>query len=145
MKDNKLELVSGRKINLLLNMNALINYSETTGKDLESLEMKTTDIRAFRDLGWAMAAEGEAAEGRELGMTLEEFGREVTPGMIVRIVEIMRPQLEGKKKVQMETKGSELKKGYKRDQEKLKMMDAAQRPPRAGSPMKIFFRRRSRD
>ena len=119
-RHNTLTLEDGREIVLLLNMNALINYTELTGLDIESLEMKKPDMRVLKNLAWAMALEGEASAGRELAMTVDEFGRMITPSLIVEIVEIMRPQL-GKKKVET---------GH-----------IAEPPQRKGRPMTTFLRK----
>ncbi|MBP5473652.1 MAG: hypothetical protein J6X92_02695 [Bacteroidales bacterium] len=60
--------------------------------------MKKADINAIRAACWAACKEGEAVEGRELGMTPEEFGRQVTPAVLLDMVAVLTPQISGKKK-----------------------------------------------
>lgn len=96
----KVKLDNGREVAMRFDINALADFFEVTGKGLDSLDIKKADMAAIRAACWAACKEGEAYEGRELGMTPEQFGQQVTPAILYEMVAILAPQISGKKKSQ---------------------------------------------
>ena len=96
----KVKLDNGREVAMRFDVNAMADFFEVTGKGLDALDMKKADMKAIRAACWAACKEGEAIEGRELGMTPEEFGRQITPAVLYDMVAILAPQISGKKKAQ---------------------------------------------
>ena len=96
----KVKLDNGREVAMRFDINALADFFEVTGKGLDSLDIKKADMAAIRAACWAACKEGEACEGRELGMTPEQFGQQVTPAILYEMVAILALQISGKKKSQ---------------------------------------------
>lgn len=106
MKPQYLKLINGREVRILWNMNALGNFSALTGKEMTDLVK--ADVNTLRTVAWCSALEGEAAEGRELGLDEVQFGRLVDMAGIVKFSEIISEQANGAQKKSPVTGNSHL-------------------------------------
>jgi hypothetical protein len=78
MKADYLTLSDGRSVRLIWNINALDKFTELTGKEITDLTDGKTNVSTLRTIGWCCAIEGEAAEGKDLGLDEIQFGRLIT-------------------------------------------------------------------
>jgi hypothetical protein len=98
MKHNYLILSDGRSVRIEWNMNALGNFTAITGKDISELKDGKTDINALRTIAWCSAVEGEALDGKELGLNEIEFGRLMSMANIIAFSEILISQSSSEQK-----------------------------------------------
>jgi hypothetical protein len=98
MKPDYITLSDGRKVRIEWNMNALGEFTSATGKEMTDLTGGKADVKTLRTIAWCSAVEGEAADGKELGLTELEFGRLMTMASIVAFSEILTRQSTGAKK-----------------------------------------------
>lgn len=94
MKDF-ITLTTGRKVRVEWNMNALADYTSATGRELADLTTTHVNIRELRMIAHCAAVEGEKADGRELGLNEEEFGRLMGMNAVVEFAKILKTQLMG--------------------------------------------------
>jgi hypothetical protein len=92
MKTDYLTLSNGRQVHILFNMNALGEVNRLMGIDLINLADGKADIQTLRAIAWCSAIEGEAADGKELGLNEIEFGRLITMEGIVAFSAILTGQ-----------------------------------------------------
>jgi len=92
MKPAYLKLSDNREVRIFFNMNALCEVTALTGIEMNDLAGGRADIKTLRAIAWCSAVEGEAAEGKELGLTLEQFGRLMTMECIVEFSKILTEQ-----------------------------------------------------
>lgn len=94
MKAEYLMLGDQHKIRIEINFNALSEWSALTGANLQQLKDLHANMKLLRALAWCGALEGEIIDGRELGMTEEEFGRSFGINEIGKVVKIIAGQLK---------------------------------------------------
>lgn len=92
MKADYLTLADGRRVRILFNMNALGDVKNKTGIEMTDLAEGKADINLLRTIAWCSAIEGEAADGKELGLNEVEFGRLMTMAGIVEFSAILTEQ-----------------------------------------------------
>lgn len=92
MKAEYLTLADGRSVRILFNMNALGDVKNKTGIEITDLAEGKADINLLRTIAWCSAIEGEAADGKELGLSEIEFGRQITMAGIVEFSAILTAQ-----------------------------------------------------
>ncbi len=72
--------IEGKKYEYDLNLNAMINFEEVTGKELMNIkEGDTFSLKEIRALLWAGLHEEDE------GLTLENVGKLITPGNMQKI------------------------------------------------------------
>jgi len=101
MKPEYITLSDGRRVRIEWNMNALGEFTSLTGKEMaDMLNMKEgrADIKTLRIIAWCAAMEGEAADGKSLGLNEIEFGRLMTMHSIVEFSGILAKQSSGAEK-----------------------------------------------
>jgi hypothetical protein len=92
MKPSYLTLTDGRSVRIEWNMNALEEFTRTTGKEMTDLAGGKSSVSDLRMIAWCSAIEGEAANGKELGLTEMEFGRLMSMANIIAFSEILTSQ-----------------------------------------------------
>lgn len=92
MKADYITLVDGRVVRVEWNMNSLGQFTSITGMGLPDLINITSDINALRTLAWCCVMEGEAIEGKELGLTETGFGRLIIMANIIELTKILTSQ-----------------------------------------------------
>lgn len=92
MKADYLILADGRSVRILWNMNALGAFTKITGKEMTDLLDGKADINALRTIAWCSAVEGEAADGKELELDENQFGRLISMEGIVAFSAILTSQ-----------------------------------------------------
>ena len=95
MPADYLTLNDGRKVRIMWNMNALGDFSKTTGHEISDLSGGRVDVNTLRTIAWCAAKEGEIADGRNLDLTEEQFGRLMDMINIVQFSEILAGQSSG--------------------------------------------------
>jgi hypothetical protein len=100
MKPAYLTLDNGKTVRIMWNMNATGEFTKITGRDLADLDDGRADVNQLRTIGWCSAVEGEDADGKDLGMTEKEFGRQLSLGKVVELAKIIVEQSgnDGQKK-----------------------------------------------
>lgn len=98
MKPDYLILTDGRKVRVEWNMNALCEFTSHTGTEMNELAGGKADIKKLRIIAWCSAVEGEAAEGRELGLSEIEFGRLMGMQSVIEFSKILAAQTSGAEK-----------------------------------------------
>lgn len=98
MKPDYLTLSDGRQVRMEWNMNALSEFVAVTGREITDFATNKADIKTLRTIAWCSAVEGEAADGKELGLTEIEFGRLMTMTAITLFSEILTRQIHGTQK-----------------------------------------------
>lgn len=99
MKPDYIELMDGKSVRMLFNMNAVEIFTDLSGIELIDFANTKVNISQLRKLGYGCAIEGELADGRELKMSEMEFGRLVSVPAMVQMKEIIERQMgEGEKK-----------------------------------------------
>jgi hypothetical protein len=95
MRADYITLTDGRRVRIEWNMNALGEFTVRTGKEMSDLAGFKADIKTLRVIAWCSAVEGEACDGKELGLSEIEFGRIMNMQSIIEFSEIFRRQNEG--------------------------------------------------
>jgi hypothetical protein len=95
MQVDYLTLSDGRRVRIMWNMNALGDFTRATGKEISDLSGGRADVGTLRTIAWCAAKEGEAAEGKFLELTEEQFGRLMSMSCIVQFSEILATQSGG--------------------------------------------------
>ena len=99
MKADYIELMDGRSVRMLFNMNAVEIFTDLSGMELVDFANTKVNIGQLRKLGYGCAIEGELADERELKMSEMEFGRMVSIPTMVQMKEIIERQMgEAEKK-----------------------------------------------
>jgi hypothetical protein len=98
MKPDYLTLSDDRRVRIEWNMNALAEYTSLTGREMTDLTAAKADLKILRVIAWCSATEGEAADGRELGLSEIEFGRLMSMKCVIEFSEIISRQINGQKK-----------------------------------------------
>ncbi len=98
MKAEYINLSDGRRVRIEWNMNALAEFTALTGREITDLTGGTADIKLLRAIAWCGAKEGEAADGKDLGLDETGFGRLMNMKSIVEFSEILTRQIGGQKK-----------------------------------------------
>ncbi|MZP67230.1 MAG: hypothetical protein GT597_13915 [Bacteroidales bacterium] len=113
MARDYITLTDKRRVGIEWNMNALADYTAKTGKELTDLAVTKTNIRELRIIAHCAAIEGELADGRELGLTEEEFGRLMGMNAVIAFAQILKKQTMGSQSV-AEKKEAEEKEAEKK-------------------------------
>jgi hypothetical protein len=92
MKPEYLTLINGRSVRIQFSGNALIEFTELTGKETKDLAAGKVDMKTFRTLAWCCAVEGEAVDGKELMFDEIELFRLVNMDFITKFSEILADQ-----------------------------------------------------
>lgn len=95
MKADYLTLTDNRRVRVLWNMNALGDFTAVTGTEMSELAGGRADVNKLRTIAWCAAKEGEAADGKDLGLNEHEFGRLMSMQNIVEFSEILARQSNG--------------------------------------------------
>lgn len=98
MKPEYITLNNGRKVRIEWNMNAVAEYTAISGRELTDLTAGKADVLTLRTIAWCAAQEGEAADGKELGMNDVELGRLMSMAAMVQFSEILTRQMQGTQK-----------------------------------------------
>lgn len=98
MTPDYLTLKDGRRVRIEWNMNSLAEYTALSGREMTDFAGKKADVATLRTIAWCAAVEGEAADGKELGLTEMEFGRLMTMSGMVEFSEILTRQSKGTQK-----------------------------------------------
>jgi hypothetical protein len=91
MKADYLTLANDRKVRIMWNMNAFGKFTQITGKEIIDFGSKVP-VNMLRTIAWCSAIEGEKADGKELNLSEEEFGRLITMTGIVEFSAILTDQ-----------------------------------------------------
>jgi hypothetical protein len=92
MKADYLTLADGRRVRVCFNMNALCEITRLTGIEMTDLADGKAGVKELRSIAWCSSVEGEAADGKELGLSEIEFGRLMTMETIVAFSVILAEQ-----------------------------------------------------
>lgn len=111
MARDYITLTDGRRVGIEWNMNALAEYTAKTGRELTDLAVTTTNIKELRILAHCAATEGELADGKDLGLTEEEFGRLMGMNAVIAFAHILQKQTTGSQSV-AEKKEAEKKRPF---------------------------------
>lgn len=100
MKPDYLTLTDGRCVRIEWNMNALGDFTRITGKEMTDLVDGKADVNMLRTIAWCSVKEGEAADGKELGLDEIQFGRLMNMANIISFSKIFTAQIgnSGEKK-----------------------------------------------
>jgi len=99
MKADYIELMDGRSVRMLFNMNAVEIFTDLSGVELVDFANTKVNVGQLRKLGYGCAIEGELADGRELKMSEMEFGRFISVPAMVQMKDIIERQMgEAQKK-----------------------------------------------
>lgn len=99
MARDYITLTDNRRVGIEWNMNALAEYTAKTGRELTDLAVTTTNVRELRVIAHCAAIEGELADGRDLGLTEEEFGRLMGMNAVIAFAQILQKQTTGSRTV----------------------------------------------
>jgi len=83
--------MDGKRVRMLYNINAIALFSSYSKKEPQDMA-GNKDVTVFRQLAYACAIEGEAADGRDLGMNEIEFGRLVSVENMNQFKDILESQ-----------------------------------------------------
>jgi hypothetical protein len=92
MKPDYITLINGKTVRIMFNMNALGDVAKRTGIEITDLASGKADLNMLRSIAWCSAMEGEAADGKELGLNEIEFGRLMSMANIVEFSAIITSQ-----------------------------------------------------